>query len=155
RQPALCRSDLIRLIRGSMHKDVSVFSWRIEAMSQPGWIPDRDDKWAVPAPVQALAAPGDDGDRVWHFTCDDAGRLVRTEQPPPETELIQLWITYDAEGNCISRRLVRPIDGPSPVAAPVDTRTTAFRPLGFTGHDFDADLGLLHFGARDYDPTYG
>jgi RHS repeat-associated protein len=30
-----------------------------------------------------------------------------------------------------------------------------FQPFGFAGGLYDADTGLVHFGARDYDPVIG
>jgi RHS repeat-associated protein len=46
-------------------------------------------------------------------------------------------ITYDVWGNITS-----------------DTNP-GFQPFGFAGGLYDADTGLVHFGARDYDPTIG
>ena len=46
-------------------------------------------------------------------------------------------ITYDAWGNVTS-----------------DTNP-GFQPFGFAGGLYDADTGLVHFGARDYDPVIG
>ncbi len=46
-------------------------------------------------------------------------------------------ISYDAWGNITS-----------------DT-DPGFQPFGFAGGLYDADTGLVHFGARDYDPVTG
>jgi RHS repeat-associated protein len=46
-------------------------------------------------------------------------------------------LTYDAFGRVLS-----------------DT-SPAFQPFGFAGGIYDADTGLVHFGARDYDPETG
>ena len=38
---------------------------------------------------------------------------------------------------------------------PVADTNPGFQPLGFAGGIYDPDVGLLRFGARDYDPTVG
>ena len=53
------------------------------------------------------------------------------------TGAIAEQITYDAWGNITS------------------DSSPGFQPFGFAGGLYDADTGLVHFGARDYDPVTG
>ncbi len=94
------------------------------------------------------------GQVIARFAYDDLGRLalVRREgrnwpwSPTKSARPIALVdsqtgevsaFTYDAWGN--------PLDGTS----------SALIPFGFAGGLVDPDTGLLHFGARDYDPSIG
>src|SRR4051794_19346943 len=71
-----------------------------------------------------------------HYTLRDGRGSVRMVVDADSGDVAQR-LDYDEFGNVL-----------------LDTNP-GFQPLGYAGGVVDADTGLVHFGARDYDPSLG